>query len=73
MLNYPNVIKRKYTTDTVRSSSFDLYLDNDSEILRQSKLSQFHFVNFPFIYTYNNIPAAPVYRSQLIRNSRACG
>ena len=33
----------------------------------------FLFVNFPFIYTYNNIPAAPVYRSQLIRNSRACG
>ena len=41
MLNYPNVIKRKDTTDTVRSSSFDLYLDNDSEILQQSKLSQF--------------------------------
>jgi hypothetical protein len=39
MLNYPNVIKRKDTTDTVRSSSFDL--DNDSEILQQSKLSQF--------------------------------
>jgi len=49
MLNYPNVIKRKDTTDTVRSSSFDLYLDNDSEILR--KLSQFSLCELS-IYIY---------------------
>jgi hypothetical protein len=33
-------------------------------------------VNFPFIYSYSNIPAAPAYRvynSQMIRYSRACG
>ena len=47
----------KDATDTARSAS---YLDFN-----------FPIVNFPFICS--NIPAAPVYISQLIRYSRACG
>ena len=54
---YPIELEIKDATDTARSAS---YLDFN-----------FPIVNFPFICS--NIPAAPVYISQLIRYSRACG
>ena len=54
---YPIELDIKDATDTARSAS---YLNFN-----------FPIVNYPFIYS--NIPAAPVYISQLIRYSRACG
>jgi hypothetical protein len=79
---YPIELEINDTQYTDRYASYiDLHLEIDSEGRKRTKLydkwDDFNFpiVNFPFIYIYINIPAAPayeVYIFQLIRYSRAC-
>ena len=76
-------IRRSFATELYRSASYlDLHLENNSERRVRTKLydkrdnSNLTIVNFPFICTCSNIPAAPAYGfyiSQLMWYSRASG